>query len=190
MVEVSDIFLREFIHESNLIDPLPAGHLSVAGDKYFDDHFDAARYVVGCARDNTPALPLLVHGKITRNLKTGKDTAGLLRKVNVQIGKQWCPTHAHVPSLLAEWLAAVRVEFPVVRKNESEVERREWVLDKHVDFEHIHPFEHGNGRVGRLLMLNHIMLMDIRPWIFTHEKRDRYFAMFGLPRTVSGIKSS
>lgn len=45
------------------------------------------------------------------------------------------------------------------------------ILDLHVKFESIHPFQNGNGRVGRLIMFKECLKYNIVPlsWIETME---------------------
>ena len=49
------------------------------------------------------------------------------------------------------------------------------VLDFHVKFERIHPFQDGNGRVGRLLMFWQCLQSDIVPFIITEDFRFYYY---------------
>jgi Fic family protein len=49
------------------------------------------------------------------------------------------------------------------------------VLDFHVKFERIHPFQDGNGRVGRLLMFWQCLQSDIVPFIITEDLRFYYY---------------
>lgn len=49
------------------------------------------------------------------------------------------------------------------------------ILDFHHRFETIHPFQDGNGRVGRLLMFMQCLEKDIVPFIITDELRFFYY---------------
>ena len=49
------------------------------------------------------------------------------------------------------------------------------ILDLHVRFELIHPFQDGNGRVGRLLMFKECLANGIVPFIITDELKMFYY---------------
>ena len=49
------------------------------------------------------------------------------------------------------------------------------ILDFHVRFEQIHPFQDGNGRVGRLILLWQCLHSNIVPFIITDDLRLFYF---------------
>ena len=49
------------------------------------------------------------------------------------------------------------------------------ILDFHVRFERIHPFQDGNGRIGRLLILWQCLQSAIVPFIITDDLRPFYY---------------
>lgn len=49
------------------------------------------------------------------------------------------------------------------------------ILDFHVRFEQIHPFQDGNGRIGRLLMFKECLANGIVPFIITDELKMFYY---------------
>ena len=49
------------------------------------------------------------------------------------------------------------------------------ILDFHVRFEKIHPFQDGNGRVGRLIMFKECLRSGIVPFIITDEMKMFYY---------------
>ena len=55
----------------------------------------------------------------------------------------------------------------------AEIERNQ-ILEFHVRFEQIHPFDDGNGRVGRLIMFKECLRHDIMPFILDDKRRSRY----------------
>jgi hypothetical protein len=53
---------------------------------------------------------------------------------------------------------------------------RSIILDFHVRFEQIFPFEDGNGRVGRLIMFKECLRYDVMPFILDDKSRTQYLA--------------
>ena len=49
------------------------------------------------------------------------------------------------------------------------------LLDFHVQFESIHPFQDGNGRIGRLIMFKECLRNDILPFIISDELKFFYY---------------
>ena len=76
-----------------------------------------------------------------------------------------CPpeqVHGHMGRLLSEYAG---------RKTKT----LEDILDFHVHFERIHPFQDGNGRIGRLVMFKECLATGIVPFIITDELKMFYY---------------
>ena len=70
--------------------------------------------------------------------------------------------HAHMKALLADYNALKKAEL-------------DDIIDFHVRFERIHPFQDGNGRVGRLLLFWQCLQNGIVPFIITEDLRLYYY---------------
>ena len=70
-----------------------------------------------------------------------------------------------IHSSLAELIASY--------ERQTEIERNH-ILDFHVWFEEIFPFEDGNGRIGRLILFKECLRHDIMPFIIDDKRRTRY----------------
>ena len=70
--------------------------------------------------------------------------------------------HKMMKALLATYHAIKKIQF-------------DDILDFHVRFERIHPFQDGNGRVGRLIMLWQCLQSNTVPFIITDDLRLFYY---------------
>ena len=49
------------------------------------------------------------------------------------------------------------------------------IIALHAEFEYIHPFQDGNGRVGRLIALKECLRHNIIPFIIEDSKKNFYY---------------
>ena len=80
-------------------------------------------------------------------------------------GQETCPpedVHKELKTLLTDYYHNSQQTF-------------ENILNFHVRFEQIHPFQDGNGRVGRLLMFKECLANNIVPFIITDELKMYYY---------------
>ena len=67
------------------------------------------------------------------------------------------------------------VEFCDAGKEEAALNQWIDIIDFHVQFEHIHPFQDGNGRVGRLVVFKECLANGIVPFIITDDLKFFYY---------------
>ena len=104
-------------------------------------------------------------GKIIN--KNIKDIDGF-RKIDVFIyGASEVPPKAiEVPTLVGELLYKKGIE-----ENEDIFD---YLARFHIDFEHIHPFEDGNGRTGRVLLIKELLCRNLAPLVIPYSERASY----------------
>ena len=80
-------------------------------------------------------------------------------------GQETCPpeqVHRQMKALLKEYNALKQKDF-------------ETLLDFHVRFERIHPFQDGNGRIGRLILFKECLAHGYVPFIISDELKFFYY---------------
>ncbi len=109
---------------------------------------------------------LHLHSLLMREITP--DEAGSYRGNNVIItGTDYLPPdHTEVPQLMKELIG--RLNSP------SEKHPLEWASDLHAEFESIHPFTDGNGRIGRLILSIMAMKNGYCPVIIPPARRAEY----------------
>ena len=70
---------------------------------------------------------------------------------------------------------AVKMKALLTEYNAKEEKTFEDILDFHVKFERIHPFQDGNGRVGRLIMFKECLKYNIVPFIIEDNLKMFYY---------------
>ena len=75
-----------------------------------------------------------------------------------------------LPEEVADKMKALLIEYSGIG-----VKTFEDLLDFHVKFERIHPFQDGNGRVGRLLLFKECLKYNIVPFIIEDNLKLFYY---------------
>lgn len=70
---------------------------------------------------------------------------------------------------------ADRMKELLAQYNRKKAKTLEDMLDFHVRFERIHPFQDGNGRVGRLIMFKECLRYNIVPFIIEEDLKMYYY---------------
>ena len=134
------------------------------------NHFRCIDYIIDHAEERLTEvfikyLHLLLKIGTSDSRKDRFVVGGYKHLPNEVGGQETCPpeeVHQRMKALLADY-------------NLNRQKSLEDILDFHVRFEQIHPFQDGNGRVGRLLMFKECLANDIVPFIITDELKMFYY---------------
>lgn len=110
--------------------------------------------------------PLTAHrlGALHRAMLVGvlNMDLGQYRTRGVQVGQHIAPAPQHLPTLMQSWINAYNVD-------------ETHPLEQHLNFQNIHPFADGNGRIGRILWLLSMMKHNVPPTSFLKQFGDKHF---------------
>ena len=134
------------------------------------NHFRCIDYVIDHATDKvTEAHIKQLHRILKANTSDSqKDwfVVGDYKKLPNEVGEEKTvepkSVHKHMAKLISDFNSRGAISL-------------DDVIDFHVKFERIHPFQDGNGRVGRLLMLWQCLQNRIVPFIISEELRLFYY---------------
>lgn len=93
-------------------------------------------------------------------------SVGDYKKLPNEVGNMKTPLPEEVDHLMKELL----LEYNIKQKKTFED-----ILDFHVQFERIHPFQDGNGRIGRLIMFKECLKYNIVPFIIEDNLKMFYY---------------
>lgn len=91
---------------------------------------------------------------------------------NMVVGADFTPVPPYmVRTKLEEW----RLNLKFMLDNaKDEREKVEAICRQHIEFEHIHPFPDGNGRVGRALMVYSYLQEGLLPIVISVKRKKEY----------------
>lgn len=116
-------------------------------------------------------LILLLHKMLISNIN--EDIAGRFRKQDeyVRVGTHIAPAPEHIESMMDSLLS------------DYSAYTEEYFIDRiakfHLEFETIHPFCDGNGRIGRVLINYQLMQHGFPPIIIRDKEKSFYYKSFG-----------
>lgn len=133
-------------------------------------HFRAIDYVIDIAEEElTEEVIKKIHYIIKHDTKDSTlswfAVGDYKKRANVVGGRETskpAEVHEHMASLLADYNSKSKVTV-------------ESIIELHAEFEYIHPFQDGNGRVGRLIALKECLRHNVIPFIIEDSKKSFYY---------------
>lgn len=133
-------------------------------------HFRAIDYVIDMAEEElTEDIIKHLHYILKHDTKDSTlewfAVGDYKKRANVVGGRETSKpseVHKHMMTLLEEYNA----------KDNTTVED---IIALHAEFEYIHPFQDGNGRVGRLVVLKECLRHNVIPFIIEESKKNYYY---------------
>ena len=134
------------------------------------NHFRCIDYVIDHATDkiteaHIKQLHLILKTNTSDNHKPWFAVGDYKRLANA-VGEE----ETAQPEEVHKKMKALLATYHAIRKTQFDD-----ILDFHVQFERIHPFQDGNGRVGRLIMFWQCLQSNIVPFIITDDLRLFYY---------------
>jgi Fic family protein len=195
-------FIKDFILDSDLIENLFFNEAKLLHNHPFNKdagHFGAVKYIIQLAERKISLQEsgikkiheLIMEEQEIHTWIATKDI-GKYRKINAEVKKRkeknklgkmeeyniTFPNFAQIPSRMENFVRKIW-QWQVSIGKHCEEQNIEIIGRFHYDFEKIHPFADGNGRVGRLIALYMILFADLEPFIFTSaDKEEEYYPAF------------
>lgn len=133
-------------------------------------HFRAIDYVIDIAEEELcEEIIKQLHFILKHDTKDSTLTwfaVGDYKKRANMVGGRETVKPKDVPARMKLLLAQYNAERPVTLND---------VIALHAEFEYIHPFQDGNGRVGRLIALKECLRNNIIPFIIEDSKKHFYY---------------
>jgi len=167
--EIGEKKILEFLHESNAIE-------DVWDEQSLEDAWEAwevSRHIDKLTVEDILYFHkvLMVHQPIENKYK------GALRDVDVMIAGRLGERPERLLTLVGNWVKLVNVTIKMPHSlNENFFEK--YIKRDHVQFEKIHPFIDGNGRIGRLLLAWECLKSKTHVPVILEKEKESYYIWF------------
>ena len=142
---------------------------------------DASKPLRANQKENKPKTLL----SILQEEKKSKYSGGIYHKTQIDLtyNSNWFAVGDYkkrpnevggMPTAMPEDVAD-KMKSLLIEYNEKDKKTFENILDFHAKFEKIHPFQDGNGRVGRLIMFKECLKYNIVPFIIEDNLKMFYY---------------
>lgn len=125
----------------------------------------------------TVGVILKTHKILMLNSSLLPSQKGYFRTVPVWVGGREGIKHSLIERAMSGWVDLIILFIKKCKKIDPII-LKEIIQTQHVEFEHIHPFIDGNGRVGRMLLNWTRMQMGLPILIIKATKRQDYYRWF------------
>ncbi len=132
------------------------------------------------AADENKEIVLFLHKMLITAIRD--DIAGRFRTTGeyVRVGSHIAPAPEHVELMIN----GVISEY----QNNHESYFLEKIAKFHLEFENVHPFNDGNGRIGRVLINWQLIRLGFPPIIIRNKEKSDYYDSFGVYRDKKNLK--
>ena len=164
-----DFDVIEFLQQSNYIE-------NVSDSKSLDQAVLAWKYII---KKDRLTIKSILHTHKLLMLYHHIDIAekGSFRKRPVYIGGREGRPWFYVPDLVSQWILAVNNSL-TSKFVETKEQKQGVVVAMHIEFENIHPFIDGNGRMGRILINWQLQKMGLPILVIREEDKQSYYKWF------------
>ena len=158
-----------YIFETSTIGPSD-GVLNVNDIIETSNHFRCVDYIIdNSGRKLSERMIKQLHLLLKNGTEDSRKSwfaVGEYKKYPNEVGGRITASPGDVPGRMKEL---------IIRYNRKETISLEDILEFHYEFESIHPFQDGNGRVGRLIMFKECLKNGIVPFIIEDEYKQYYY---------------